>query len=572
MTYNKKAEELCARKLQIEYTRTRKELVRTLKRRQSPEDVKIALKTSFDLLNARLARILFPYMARSSVQGKKDAEKELGGTIKGAAPSASIGFGSISDPGLKKITHHSLGQIGKYDLALNKSLIKEYDRLLSDNKLANSLRTHGWTPWMGETLKKKGIDSKVISLLKQQSTSAKMLSILNQQGIRGGMHPDQVARRLIPHVNRYFGPSGVKINNVGKKARRFMVDSDGNYKWVEKTITRKYKATPRTYSRLVAGDAMTNAHREAYYQSLQKTGLVDHFISISVMDARTCGNCAVMHGQIVTHADGPQYHSRCHCDLRPVFKRDSLLGDKNKPDRFYERQRDLHFLRMNDLKRFNETMPSGSKLANFALLPQNAKSGIMPGPLQMNRMRHMLMGQPAKVAPMAPPEMSIMSDAEWRTQANTLYAKTEKDGVEHMRIFAADGSSRDFKGGKHGVEYVSPKTGAYTSIHTHPAEWDCPLSDEDLITFLRSKRELQMAATSRDTIYLVTKQKGHTMLRTTLQEEEFEKDFRLLMNGILSKTDAAKYSGMDYHNAALHASKKMAEDYGLKYQIIARTP
>ena len=568
MEFYKKAEDLCARKLRIQYTRTRKELVQVLKRKQSPEDVKIALKASFDLLNLRLARTLFTYMARASIQGKKDAENEVGSVIKGAAQSASISFGSIDDPAFKKITHRSLGQIGKYNVALNKSLIKEYDRLLSDNKLANSLRTHGYTLWLGESLKKRGIDPKVISLIKQQSTSTKMLSILNQQGIKGGLHPNQVGKRMERYINRYFGPGGVTIDNVGKKARRFVVDADGNYKWVEKTITRKYKATPRTYSRLVAGDAMTNVHREEYYRSLEKTNLVDHYISVAVMDARTCGNCAVMHGQIVTHADGPQYHSRCHCDLRPVFKRDSLLGNKNKPDRFYERQRDLHFLRMNDLKRFNETMPSGSKLANFALLPENAKSGIMPEPLQMRAIRDTLMGHPVKVAPIATPKMTAFSDDILRTNANEIYAKTEAEGVEFMQIYTTDGASKVFKGSRHGVNYISP-SGSFNSVHSHPS-WDSPLSDQDIIGFLSRKQEHQMAATSSKNIYVVTKTKDSRILKTSAQRQKFQTDFDLEVKNYLENVDVWKYSHENYRQAYLHAGKTMAKENNVIYKVIER--
>lgn len=568
----KKISAFVARKLQREYVRTRKEINQLLKRRISPIDLKVDIKEAMLKLTARQSRIIALYMLKAFKGGEKDAERELIGIIKAAAPPIEVVFSSTKDPNLARITRRNIGNIGKYNIALNKRLISQYDSLLSDNKLVSSLRQHGWTPWLGESLKKKGIDPKVISLIKNQTTSAKMLSILRDQGIQGGLHPNQVGRRLERYVNRYFGPTGVEIDNIGKTVKRIHVDVDGNFEWRNHIVSRKYKATTKTYSRLVAQNAMKQAHRDAYHESLQKTGLVDHYISISVMDARTCSICATLHGRRVLKGAGPQYHGNCHCDLKPVWKQDSLLGDKNKPEAFYAKQRDRHFLAAHDLKRFNETMPRGDKLKYYSMLPEGAKSGIMPGPLQMRATRYALMGKPAAIAPMAPSEIALMNNEAWQLHAKTVWANTSKDGLEHMNVYAADGSVRHFKGTQHGVDYVSPKTGTYSTMHSHPAEWDCALSDEDMIIFLRSPRELQSAAASKDTIYVITKKPGYSRLRTTLQEEEFEKEYRDLMKNYLSGIDTSKYSGMDYHSAVLHAGREMAKTHGIQYQVIPRRP
>lgn len=569
----KKLSNICARKLQGEYNSTRKLLVKRLKKRQSPEAAKIIIETSIALLNDRLSHIIALHAAKAFMLGKRDAKNELKDIIAAAAPSPTIGFdlSSINDPALKKITHRNIGAIGKYNVALSKSLIKEYDKLLSDNRLLKSLNRDGWSPWLGETLKKRGIDPKVISLVKDQTTSKKMVSVLRDQGIRGGLHPDQVGRRLEPYVNRYFGPGGVEIDNIGKTVRQLKTDAYGNYRWVDHTVTRKYKATPKTYSRLIARNSMKQAHQDAYYQSIQKTNLVDHYISVSILDARTCGDCAMMHGRKVLKGDGPQYHGNCHCDLKPVWRQDSLLGDKNKPQTYYDKQRDRHFLAVDDLKKFNETMPSGSKLKHYTLLPEKARSSIMPGPLQMHAIRNALLGEPAKIAPASSAQMTNFTEDAWQMHAKEIYAKTAEDNVEYMRIFTTDGAIRDFKGTKHEVEFVAPIK-SFSSIHTHPAAWDSPLSDTDMINFLSKKQELQMAATSSDNIYVMTKQKGWSPLRTSAKRNEFKRDFDLEVDNYLRDIDTSKYSLHDYHNAYLAAGKRMASEHGISYKVIPRRP
>ena len=566
---------LFSRKLNLEYTRARKRLTLQFKKQLIPNEAKVLIDKAIVELTARQSRIIAYYLNKSFLGGIRDARKEIkdANVIAGAA-AATVGFdlSSIADSDLRAISKANIGAIGKYNVNLSKELIKQYDMLLSDNKLINSLNREGWTPWLDKTLLKRGIDPAVISLVKQQKTSAKMIQILNDQGIKGGMHPDQVARRLIPHINRYFGPNGVEINNIGKTVKRFRVDADGNYGWFDHKITRKYRATPRNYSRLIARSAMKEAHREAYYQSLRKTNLVDHYISVSVMDARTCGDCSMMHGRRVSKADGPSYHGNCHCDLKPVWKRDSLLGDKNKPQSYYDKQRDMHFLRLNDLKRFNTTMPVGSMLKNYALLPDSAKSGIMPGPLQMVKIRHALMGEPAKITPIVPPEISKMSDAEWQLQSNALYAKTEKDGVEHLTTFSVDGSHRTFGGSLHECAYTTP-SGSFSSLHTHPSKtFDSPLSEADFVSFLSQKNEYQMAACSNKHIYVLTKQKGAKGLKTSAQKQHFYEEFEYEQKKFFRSISAKEYSDADYHHCYLTVGKRIARRYNLDYLVIDRAP
>jgi hypothetical protein len=194
---------------------------------------------------------------------------------------------------------------------------------------------------------------------------------------------------LIPHVQRFFGPEGVLIDNVGKFKKVLKVDADGNFRYVKQMVTRPYRATPKTYSNLVARSSMISANQEGRYQTLQKTGLVDHYISQSILDANTCSTCAAMHGQRVSHSEGPLYHPNGHCSLKPIFRKDS--GLKNKDSEFYQKQSDKWFLKQHDLKEFNSKIPSGEKLKFSSLLPEDAITETLPGKEAMLEIRKALL-------------------------------------------------------------------------------------------------------------------------------------------------------------------------------------
>lgn len=574
---------LCARRMQREYTRTRKDITRQLKKKQSPKEVKIIINEAISLLNERLFRLIAFYTDKAFTQGAGDAKMEVTGSLAAAAPKAAMSFdlSSTKNPELPRITRSSIGSIGRYNLTINKTLIKQYDTLLTDNKLLASLNKHGWTPWLGETLKNKGIDPKVISLIKDQKTTDKMLAVIREQGIRGGLHPNQVGKRLEKYVNRYFGPGGVIIDNVGKTVKIIKVDADGNYKWVNHKVTRKYKATPRTYSQLVAQSAMKRAHQDAYYESLQKTGLVDHYISVSVLDARTCGICATMHGRKVSKGAGPQYHSRCHCDLRPVWRKDSLLGDKNRPESYYQKQRDRHFIAADDLKRFNEHMPRGDKLKFYSLLPEGNRTHVMPGPVKMRAIRDRLLGMPPKIGPAAPThgpapsatplermETWSMSDDAWRLESDKLYTKTKKDGNEHLKLF--NNTTKEFTGTKNSVNYEIPIHSHY-SLHTHP-NWDSPLSPGDFISTLASPQEKCCGATTKRAIYIIRKTPKTRGMTFQAEVDNFKRTWEFERNGVI-KAMKKKTGGIpDMTEVYLKTGKIMAKKFKLEYKVILRKP
>ena len=562
-------------KLIAEYLRAKKLIVAKFKKQIAPNDAKEFITTTIKDVTARQSRIIAQYLIKSFAVGAKEAEQELKGAKieAAAAPIASVAFdlNSISDSHLKQITRHHIGRIGAFNVDLTKNLISQYDTLLSDNKLSNSLKQHGWTPWLGDALKQKGIDPKVIALIKDQTTTAKMLQLLNQEGIKGGMHNEQVAKRLLPHIQRYFGPGGVTIDNIGKKTKRFAVDASGNFEWKEHIITKKYHTTAQNYSRLIARNSIKDAHREAYYNTLKGSKLVDHFISVSVMSANTCPNCAMMHGRRVTHAEGPSYHPLCYCDLKPVWKKTSILFDKNRSESFYAKQRNMYFLRSNDLRKFNETMPRGSKLSFFSLLPDSALTQKMPTVLKMNAIKNTILGNPAKIAP-PPPSIPMkerpewgMSDDEWRAEANTLYAKTAKDGNEHLRFF--NGKLSEFTGTKNKVSYISPLKD-HISLHTHPS-WDAPLSPQDMISHLLTPKEKVAAATSSKHIYIVRKTPGYTRIYKKAEQKAFVKAYEDERRRLVKQVKGS-VTEKDSTEISLKAGQMMAKKFGMEYKVIER--
>jgi hypothetical protein len=339
-------------------------------------------------MTVRLSTIIGYTLNDAFRVGAKEGDKEISNaTISAAASSASMGFDltKVADTHLNKITAKTIGDIGKYNSALTNQLQLQYDLLLADNKLVNSLTQHGWTPWLDKALRKRGVSPEVIALAKGQASTAKIISILEREGIRGGRHPRDVAKLLLPHVQRFFGPTGVTIDTVGKYRRALEVNAKGEHKWVQKKITRVFKTTPKNYADIIARSSMVNANNEGRYQSLQHSNLVDYYISVSVLDAATCNLCAAMHSQRVSKSEGPTYHPRCRCSRKPIFKKES--GLKNKDPIFYQKQSDKWFLKQNDLKEFNRNMPKGEKLKFSSLLPADAFTETLPSKEAMVEIR-----------------------------------------------------------------------------------------------------------------------------------------------------------------------------------------
>jgi len=260
------------------------------------------IATVIENMTAKQSKIIGYTLNKAYKAGTKEGDKLIKGEITAAA--VSFDLSKVSDTHLNKITKGTIGHIGKYNAQLSKQLTLEYKTLLADNVLMIKLAETGWSPAIEKALTKRGISAEVIALVKGQSSTAKMISILEMQGMRAGRNPREIGRLLQPAVTNYFGKGGVIINNVGKTRRVFTVNADGAYKWVRKRIIRPYRATPKSYASLVARSSMHSAHLEGRYGSLQKSNLVDHYVSQSILDARTCPKCAKCMGYVFQERTG----------------------------------------------------------------------------------------------------------------------------------------------------------------------------------------------------------------------------------------------------------------------------
>jgi hypothetical protein len=192
---------LYAQRLILEYNRARKLLRKYFKKRHEPDEARAKIKEIIDNMAARQSKVIGYTLNNAFRNGAKEGSKVVSdATISAAASSVSLGFDltKVADANLNKITAKTIGDIGKYNTQLSKQLTLQYNTLLADNKLVYSLTQNGWTPWLDKTLEKRGISPAVIALVKGQTTTAKMISILEREGIRGGRHPREVSKMLLP--------------------------------------------------------------------------------------------------------------------------------------------------------------------------------------------------------------------------------------------------------------------------------------------------------------------------------------------------------------------------------------
>ena len=457
----------------------------------------------------------------------------------------------VSKTHLNRISKDTIGSIGNYNKALSANLIEQHNTLLANNELINSISAHGWTKNAERRMIKAGFDKEIIELVKTQTTANKMVKILEMQGVRGGMHPYDVSELLQPHIRNVFGDGGVLIDNTGKMRRQFVIDADGKYKWVNQKVTRPYRATVKTYSETISRSSMLQAHIDGRTATLKKSNLVEKYRSIANMTANTCSHCAMMHGQIVTQADGPEYHANCSCRLSPVWKKETGLA--NHTDEFYENQRNQHFWKQHQLKEYNKTLPKGKKIPNYNFLPKDKLTG-MPGKEGMRKIRAEMLGEPLK--------------PEWTDTkiADTLWAKTNKDGLEHAMILNEKMST--MVGTDKGIPKVAtlfPKT-SFQTHHTHP-NWDSPTSGSDINMFLVYRNMKIMTASSKNNIYKLTKTKNTIHVKPWAIREEFKEfaneRFQMELKAGVSRKRA-------WRQAIVVANTKMAKKYKYGFEIIPR--
>jgi hypothetical protein len=193
------------------------------------------------------------------------AQKKKGEVTSAVAlPSSDVAFDftKVSKTHLNKITRDTIGDIGRFNKEISKTLLTKYDALVVNNALVNSIAERGFTEHTEAQLLKVGISKEMVGVIKSQSTTNKMLSILNTQGIKGGLPPNQVSKLLIPEIRAVFGPEGVMIDNIGKTRDVLRVNASGDYWWTKVKIKQPYRTTTKNYADILASTNMKRAHNE----------------------------------------------------------------------------------------------------------------------------------------------------------------------------------------------------------------------------------------------------------------------------------------------------------------------
>lgn len=608
MVYTKEYE----RKLIAEYARAQKTLVTKFSAPLTKQAVKEAIDSTLLVTSGMQTELIL-----TEIQSEYLAGIYLESDLLASKLPASVGFdfSGASNANLKKLTKETIGHIGKFNEEIANELKLRYGNLVDNNELLTQLDKHGWTAHTENRMVKLGFDRKSINLVKQQTTTNKMLQILEQQGIRGNIPPNEVARQLIPHIKGVFGAEGVTINNIGSVRKVLSVNADGKYKWVNKKVTRMFHTTTKNYADIIARSTIIDANRLARHQTLQQSGFVKAYRSVAVMDERTGYHDAMMHGQIVKWGDGPPYHARCRCEYEPIWEKSTGLS--NRPDSFYEDKRDNFFWKRHQLKKYNATLPKGSKIPNANFLPKDMLKG-MPGKAGMRKIRGDMLGQPVpvtkpkvtkpikvvkpveakpkvtkprKVAKPVEEKPKVKKDAKVLTEkqqlqkdrrnqikvdkkiAKDLYEPTAKTGKEHALVIDNKGNRYYSVGDKGSVTMAKPDV-PYASYHTHPgSKGGIPetFSRADVNQFLAIKNQKRMVAITDKNMYVMTKTDKTVDILTRDQQTVFKNRFE---NARMAKLQTYTSDKQRYvtslAESARYANRSIAKQYGCTFEIIPR--
>jgi SPP1 gp7 family putative phage head morphogenesis protein len=375
--------------LNREYKRAKLTLVKRISKQDTGKDVAGLLQSALALATERQSHHCITYLRRSFRAGFVLESKSIKATIKTRKPkikvtsavatpeSIAFDYSKISKTHRNKVTRDTIGAIGTFNKTISKQLLSEYDTLVANNVLVNSIAKHGFTENIGAILLKQGMSKEMIDVIKSQSTTNKMISILEQQGIRGGMPPNRVSKLLIPEIRAAFGAEGVVINNAGKVREVLRVNASGEFWWEKVKIKNTYKTTVKNYSSMVATTSMKRAHNEGRLATMRQSGLVDKYRFISAQTGNTCLTCLGMHGLIVHPTDvSPPIHVKCYCTLTPVYKDPDLNLHGND---YYMKQRDAGLWRKHQFNEYNKGLVPADRILNPNFLPLEMLKGMPKG-------------------------------------------------------------------------------------------------------------------------------------------------------------------------------------------------
>ncbi len=374
--------------LKAEYGGARAALIEQTAQPATPAEVRKGIDTTLALCTADQVQTALTHIDTGFKAG---ILIESAGLSKAVPAYTGFDFSKVPPTHVNKISKATIGHIGAFNKELADQLKWQYAELLNDNAIVNSLAEHGFTKSVETKLVKAGLSKDAIAAIKGQSTTNKMIEILETHGIKGGMHPTNVARELRPYINQYFGANGqIVIDNIGKTRRVLRVNAEGKYWWESVINTRKYVTSVQNYSNVVAQTAMLKAQNVGRYETLEQSGQVKEYRYICGLTGNSCDVCIGMHGAIVDPGDVmPPVHPRCGCRLQPVWKENT--GLKNHTDEYYERQQNVAIYRRHKFKEYNKGVDKVDRLENEALLPRSDYLPL-PGKIEMEDIRKAVIG------------------------------------------------------------------------------------------------------------------------------------------------------------------------------------
>jgi hypothetical protein len=304
-------------------------------------------------------------------------EAYFAGSLVGSA-KAGVGFtiGQTNIENLNRIKNQTIGQIGKFNVVLEKQLKLKFKSMEYDFRTINLLSEKGWTSGMEKRLRVMGLSPQEISVVKHQTTAQKMVRLIEQRGIKLGVHPNQVAREMRPYIRAFFdGSERVVWDNTGKYRRVLNVNADGKYSWGKRKITRPYVSNVKAYSESVSRTSIARAQREGFFDGVRQNPELIGWYFTTVGDSSVRPeHMALQNGRLLPIDTDlqPPIDVNCRCTLTPVYSKES--GIRSRSPKSLTNERDRWFFKESERKKQNVPTHSFLKGGTLDKMPKDDKA------------------------------------------------------------------------------------------------------------------------------------------------------------------------------------------------------
>ena len=313
-------------------------------------------------------------------------------------------------------------------------------------------------------------------------------------------------------------------------------------------------------------------HHNGIYLTTHPTYVVNEGHTKFISNQTLKNDIVTDYNDYVYGVELPKYHTlyiksagkccwsgNCRCEYEPIWKKETGLS--NRTDDYYFDRRDNWFWKQHQLKKYNATLPKGSKIPNANFLPKDMLKG-MPDAAGMREIRAAMLRQP--LAPTIPIGDKAIADSLW--------AKSSEDGLEHGMIINKERIS--VVGKKHAISLgmKSKHLKNVTTYHTHPT-WDCPTSSADIASFLYYSNQKSAVAISNKSLYKLTRTKAtpELSLKKAKAAQASLKKMANKENLKLTELTPNRNPDLIYHDALENMNKAAAKKYSFIYEVTPRT-